>query len=180
MPAMSHISRRPPGGAARTLPRSHTVPDLRDRDLGGKDSGVLSEDPSLVQSDGGTEDPPPAAGEAAPGEDPAATSSTAAAGGVKALKAKRTTLMQHYYPERGWGWVVVGCAVLVQVLCHGLHTAYGEVGLQMGREFGASTLATGEYPSLRCRTYTHGQIHVESPRPSRLGVLGILLSADIR
>lgn len=45
-----------------------------------------------------------------------------------------STIRQHYYPEGGWGWVVVVSAVLVQVLAHGLHGAAG-VWLQeaMGR-----------------------------------------------
>lgn len=36
-----------------------------------------------------------------------------------------STIRQHYYPEGGWGWVVVACSVLVQILCHGLHGATG-------------------------------------------------------
>lgn len=36
-----------------------------------------------------------------------------------------STIRQHYYPESGWGWVVVVCSVLVQILCHGLHGAAG-------------------------------------------------------
>ena len=147
MPNIETPVSSPPLDCPRTLARSQTVPDLRDRDLAAKDSGVLSEDPSLVQSEAGTEELAPAGGEAAAGGDPAAAAvAAAAAGGARALRAKRTTLMQHYYPERGWGWVVVACAVLVQVLCHGLHTGYGAVAVETQREFGASGLATGEYP----------------------------------
>jgi hypothetical protein len=36
-----------------------------------------------------------------------------------------STIRQHYYPEGGWGWVVVVCAVLVQILCQGIHGAAG-------------------------------------------------------
>lgn len=36
-----------------------------------------------------------------------------------------STIRQHYYPEGGWGWVVVVCAVLVQVFAHGIHGAAG-------------------------------------------------------
>ena len=35
------------------------------------------------------------------------------------------TIGRHYYPEGGWGWVVVWAALLVQVLAHGLHTSVG-------------------------------------------------------
>ncbi|KAF0292881.1 hypothetical protein FJT64_009190 [Amphibalanus amphitrite] len=146
MAAVGTPASSPPLDCSRVLARSHTVPDLRDRDLIAKDSGVLSEDPSLVQSEAATEDLPPVGADPGAGGDRAVAAAAAAAGGAKALRAKRTTLMQHYYPERGWGWVVVACAVVVQVLCHGLHTGYGAVAVQTTREFGASELATGEYP----------------------------------
>ncbi|XP_076658008.1 uncharacterized protein LOC143362063 isoform X1 [Halictus rubicundus] len=38
---------------------------------------------------------------------------------------KRITLKRHYYPEGGWGHVVVTVAVLVQVICHGLQLGHG-------------------------------------------------------
>lgn len=33
-------------------------------------------------------------------------------------------LWQHYYPEGGWGWVVVTVSVLVHVLTHGLQLSF--------------------------------------------------------
>ncbi|KAF6211659.1 hypothetical protein GE061_012172 [Apolygus lucorum] len=33
------------------------------------------------------------------------------------------TLRQHYYPEGGWGWVVLAASVLVHLLSHGLQLA---------------------------------------------------------
>lgn len=39
------------------------------------------------------------------------------------------TIRQHYYPEGGWGWVIVVVALLEQILTHGLHMA---VGIIMG------------------------------------------------
>lgn len=36
-------------------------------------------------------------------------------------------LRRHYYPEAGWGWVVVTCACLVHVLNHGLQLSFGEL-----------------------------------------------------
>ena len=35
------------------------------------------------------------------------------------------TLKQHYYPEGGWGWLVIFIVVVVQVLNHGLQLASG-------------------------------------------------------
>jgi hypothetical protein len=40
---------------------------------------------------------------------------------------KTATLRRHYYPEGGWGWVVVGCSVGVHVLNHGLQLGGGAV-----------------------------------------------------
>ncbi|KAJ9591212.1 hypothetical protein L9F63_002283, partial [Diploptera punctata] len=37
----------------------------------------------------------------------------------------RRLLWRHYYPEGGWGWVVVGCSVGVHVLNHGLQLGGG-------------------------------------------------------
>ncbi|KAF4521970.1 hypothetical protein B566_EDAN012519 [Ephemera danica] len=33
-------------------------------------------------------------------------------------------LWQHYYPEGGWGWIVVTCAALVHALGHGLQLSF--------------------------------------------------------
>ncbi|XP_054006896.1 uncharacterized protein LOC128891440 isoform X2 [Hylaeus anthracinus] len=46
------------------------------------------------------------------------------------------TLKQHYYPEGGWGWVVLVVGVLVQVLSHGIHGAGGVVLQQVAEMFG--------------------------------------------
>lgn len=37
----------------------------------------------------------------------------------------RCTIRQHYYPESGWGWVVVVAGVMVQILAAGIHGAVG-------------------------------------------------------
>lgn len=46
------------------------------------------------------------------------------------------TLKQHYYPEGGWGWVVLVAAVLVHVLSHGLLTSAGLFYIEILRKFG--------------------------------------------
>lgn len=37
----------------------------------------------------------------------------------------RYTIKQHYYPENGWGWVIVVTSVMVQILATGIHGAVG-------------------------------------------------------
>ncbi|XP_031827307.2 uncharacterized protein LOC116424707 isoform X2 [Nomia melanderi] len=46
------------------------------------------------------------------------------------------TLRQHYYPEGGWGWVVLVVGVMVQVLSHGIHGANGIILQQVAAAYG--------------------------------------------
>ncbi|XP_036139119.1 uncharacterized protein LOC105838603 isoform X1 [Monomorium pharaonis] len=46
------------------------------------------------------------------------------------------TLRQHYYPESGWGWVVILVGLLVQILSHGTHGAVGVFLQQVEIRFG--------------------------------------------
>ncbi|XP_032677541.1 monocarboxylate transporter 2-like isoform X2 [Odontomachus brunneus] len=39
--------------------------------------------------------------------------------------AAHCTIRQHYYPENGWGWVIVVTGVMVQILATGIHGAAG-------------------------------------------------------
>ncbi|XP_037074824.1 monocarboxylate transporter 2-like [Pollicipes pollicipes] len=61
--------------------------------------------------------------------------------GLRRHDARTSTIRQHYYPEGGWGCVVVAVACLVQVLAHGLHTGYGAVLLFVLQRFGEERLA---------------------------------------
>ncbi|KAJ6637004.1 Monocarboxylate transporter 12, partial [Pseudolycoriella hygida] len=45
------------------------------------------------------------------------------------------TLRQHYYPEGGWGWIVVIVALIVQSISHGLHLTLGIFIFQVVKEF---------------------------------------------
>lgn len=47
------------------------------------------------------------------------------------------TLKQHYYPEGGWGWVVLLVGLLVQILSHGAHGAVGVFLQQVAAKFGS-------------------------------------------
>ncbi|KYQ56175.1 hypothetical protein ALC60_04914 [Trachymyrmex zeteki] len=46
------------------------------------------------------------------------------------------TLKQHYYPEGGWGWVILLVGLLVQILSHGAHGAVGVFLQQAEVRFG--------------------------------------------
>uniref|UniRef100_A0A182TCB7 Uncharacterized protein n=1 Tax=Anopheles maculatus TaxID=74869 RepID=A0A182TCB7_9DIPT len=56
-----------------------------------------------------------------------------------------STIKQHYYPEGGWGWIIVLVGVLVHILTHGLQTAVGVVILAAGRAYRIESIVfTGE------------------------------------
>lgn len=48
---------------------------------------------------------------------------------------KVTTLRRHYYPEGGWGWVIVVCSVLVHVLNNGLQLSCSQLVLPAAGKF---------------------------------------------
>lgn len=50
---------------------------------------------------------------------------TPAAIHLTAQAIARRLLCRHYYPEGGWGWTIVVCATLAQLLAHGLQLSYG-------------------------------------------------------
>ena len=40
---------------------------------------------------------------------------------------KQATIRQHYYPEGGWGYIVLICASLVNILAHGLQLSFSVI-----------------------------------------------------
>lgn len=55
-------------------------------------------------------------------------------------------LRRHYYPEAGWGWVVVTCACMVHVLNHGLQLSFGALEKDVLQRFRDVTYhGTGRY-----------------------------------
>ena len=49
---------------------------------------------------------------------------------------KQATIRQHYYPEGGWGYIVVTVAFLVQVIAHGFQMAVGILILAIIKRWG--------------------------------------------
>lgn len=55
------------------------------------------------------------------------------------------TLRQHYYPEGGWGWLVLAVSFIVQCISHGLHMAIGILITFIVKEFHVNLLYAGEF-----------------------------------
>lgn len=55
----------------------------------------------------------------------------------------RRLLWRHYYPEGGWGYVVVTCCILVHILNHGLQLAYGVLHGPIAAKFQVGINETG-------------------------------------
>ena len=67
--------------------------------------------------------------------------------GVTVMSARRrriASIFQHYYPEGGWGVVLMVAVIMVQVMVHGLVLAYGVMLPKIVRRFRASVTETGE------------------------------------
>ena len=45
---------------------------------------------------------------------------------VKSIRRRRiASIFQHYYPEGGWGIIVLVCGFFVELLSHGLQKGFG-------------------------------------------------------
>ncbi|KAF2364866.1 Major facilitator superfamily [Trinorchestia longiramus] len=54
-------------------------------------------------------------------------------------ESKQPTIGRHYYPEGGWGWLVLIASMCVNVLSHGLHLAGGTFLTCVGENFSEAT-----------------------------------------
>lgn len=62
--------------------------------------------------------------------------------GVPLDARKLATLYRHYYPEGGWGWVVIVCSVLVHILTLGLQLSCSQLVGPAQRKFGQGPVNT--------------------------------------
>ena len=45
---------------------------------------------------------------------------------VKSIRRRRiASIFQHYYPEGGWGYIVLFCGFIVELMSYGLQQAFG-------------------------------------------------------
>ena len=56
-------------------------------------------------------------------------------------KRRIAGLFQHYYPEGGWGYVVLACGVAVQAVAHGAQLSFGVLALMAWRRWGHREIA---------------------------------------
>ena len=71
-------------------------------------------------------------------EAPSVTSTTARK--RKEKEVKQATIRQHYYPEGGWGYIVLITASLVNILAHGLQLSFTIISLAIDKRWGAHNI----------------------------------------
>ena len=60
-------------------------------------------------------------------------------------KRRIASIFQHYYPEGGWGVVLILAVIMVQIIIHGLLLSYGVLLAKIDRRFRVSLLESGEF-----------------------------------
>ncbi|XP_059141346.1 monocarboxylate transporter 14-like, partial [Physella acuta] len=68
--------------------------------------------------------------------------------GVQEVKPLNRFDFGDFYPDGGWGWVVLGAATVVHALCNGFHLAYGTLYLSIQKKFRTSDISTAWLGSL--------------------------------
>ena len=61
-------------------------------------------------------------------------------------KKRIASIFQHYYPEGGWGVVLLLAVIMVQIIIHGLLLSYGVLLAKVVRRFRVSMLESGQNP----------------------------------
>lgn len=52
-------------------------------------------------------------------------------------------LQRHYYPEGGWGWVIIFCATFIYILNHGLQLAFNVTNMLVAVSYHVTLIETG-------------------------------------
>ena len=61
--------------------------------------------------------------------------------GVKSIRRQRiASIFQHYYPEGGWGIIVLVCGFFVQLISHGFQQVFGIVMVNISIRFRISEM----------------------------------------
>jgi len=83
-------------------------------------------------------------------EPPPASVTSIATKKKKQQEAKQATIRQHYYPEGGWGWVILLCSLSVQVLSHGLQLSFGVLLLSIVKRWASVSVASACWAGSLC------------------------------
>ena len=59
---------------------------------------------------------------------------------LKGFNPKSATFRQHYYPEGGWGWVIIICAAIVQIFTSGIQLSFGILYIHILKVFGPESV----------------------------------------
>ena len=70
---------------------------------------------------------------------------------MSARRKRIASIFQHYYPEGGWGVVLLMAAIMVQIMVHGLVLSFGVLLPKIMRRFKASYTETGNIFTINCQ-----------------------------
>ena len=92
----------------------------------------------------------------------------------KKLRELRT-LKQHYYPEGGWGWVVVLVACLVHILVLGTQTVLATIVISLGKPNSVSRKLQPELSGSASKWWWSGRSEEE-----KYPLIGIIIFFSLR
>lgn len=52
-------------------------------------------------------------------------------------------LQRHYYPEGGWGWVIIFCGTCIQILNHGLQLSFSIENVVISAKYNVTPVQAG-------------------------------------
>ena len=76
---------------------------------------------------------------------------------MKGFNPKSATFRQHYYPEGGWGWIVIFCAAIVHVFTSGIQMSYGVIFVHVKDKYGKENLDLKNEKSIKLQSDSLGK-----------------------
>jgi len=75
---------------------------------------------------------------------------------LKGFNPKSATFRQHYYPEGGWGWVIIICAAIVQIFTSGIQLSFGILYIHILKVFGPESVMSSAWVGVLCLSLSFG------------------------